>query len=533
MVFLRPLLGLIQGLLVYWFSHADFSAAGTIGAIVAFTFPLFAFQLKLPSRETVLQGTGLLIIMGWIYGYAMYHLSRLGQDTMSPVVLILTIQCVISALILLVFYCVAMEEKRFYFPYQTLFSEAWQLVLKILLAKLLILLTWYFFTFAAQLFKLIHISIIADLVESPPFTFIMPFFLFGIAMTILHQYEDILIKIRTVLLSFCYFLYPLLVVISLNFLLVAPFSPVQFADFWYVTIALLLINLLLFNGIFQEGLTKSPYPRWFTLVIYILFFLMTVYAFYILKFPLMEIYHYGFNPGDFLLLLLLLFLFAYHLSYSLAIFLSKKPWLDLIKKVNTIIALIIAFLYLVLALPVFDIMKLTAHLQLSRLLNDQPLINPAKINSHSSYLGGVNLQNANLAGKNLSHINFSKANLKGANLSQANLEGANLSQTNLIQANLNCANLQNANLSEANLTQARLSSANLKFAQLNKTNLGLANLAGANLMGASLNQVIFQQTNFTNADLNKVSGLTQENLIQACGRNVTLPDKLFLKPCTY
>lgn len=534
MTFLRPLLGFTQGFITYLIiTQAHLTGAGTVFALIALTFPLWGLQIKLPSQKMLFLGVGILILMGLVYGYAAYHLIHMMQASNSFLPYLLASQGLTSAFILFVFYCVIMEEEEVHFPYLTLFSESWQLILKILLGQFLVYLTWGLFILAAKLFELLGISLIANLVFSKPFTYIMLPFFFGIAMTILTHYEELLTKLRNILLAFCRFLYPIFVVISLSFLLVIPFAHKALGDFWPVIAGLSIINIMLFNGIFQAGFTLSPYARWFSILIYVSFIIFALYSLYILRFPLTDMHNYGFKPEIFLLFLQLLFLFAYHFCYSLAVFLSTKPWLSMIKNVNTTIALIMALIYLILALPLIDIGKISSKAQLSRLLNNKALINPQNPLSTSGYLVGANLRNANLEGRDLRHINFSGADLRGANLVKANLANADFSKANLSEANLNCANLQFVNFKEANLFLARLSSANLSLAQFDKTNLTMANFAGANLKNAWFNQVVFQKTNFTNADLSNTYGLKQNDLDKACGGNVALPDKLSIEPCSY
>ncbi|WP_172838947.1 pentapeptide repeat-containing protein [Legionella micdadei] len=532
MTYIRPILGFTQGLIVYLlFTQAHLSGAGTLFALIALNFPLWGLQIKLPNKKMVALGIGILISMGLIYGYAVYHLINLMHASSSYLPSLLAFQCALSAFILFVFYCVLMEEGRFHFPYLTLFSEFWQIILKVFLGQLLVYLTWALFILAAKLFELLGIFLISNWVFSKPFIYIMPSFFFGIAMTILYRYEDILTKLRNILLAFCRFLYPIFVVISLSFLLVIPFAHKIFADFWPVIVGLSIANILLFNGIFQAGFTQAPYARWFSILIYASLIIITLYSFYILRFPLSDMKNYGFKPEVFLLLLLLLFLFTYHLCYSLAVFFSKKPWLSMIRHANTVIALVIAITYLVLALPLVDIGKISSKAQLSRLLNNKAIINSQNTFSNPGYLVGVNLQKANLEGRDLRNINFSGADLRGANLVNANLENADFSKANLADVNLNSANLQFVKFKEANLVSAQLSSANLSFAQFDKTNLTKANFTGAILKNSWFNQAIFQQTNFSNADLSNAYGLGQSDLNKACGNNVALPEKLSIKPC--
>ncbi|WP_025386240.1 pentapeptide repeat-containing protein [Legionella oakridgensis] len=349
-------------------------------------------------------------------------------------------------------------------------------------------------TLAALLFQLLDIPFIQKIVFSPAFFYIMPPFFFGIAMTILHQYEQILTKLRNILLAFCKFLYPIFVVICLAFLLAIPFANRAFADFWPVIVVLSAFNILLFNGIFQAGLDKEPYVHWFCYLIYACFILSALYSLFVLKYPWLEMWNYGMTPLALLLLIALIIHALYNVSYSLAIFFSQKPWLSMIKPVNTMLALFIAVVYLILALPWFHIGKIAAHNQLARLLNNKPIINPQNPNLNQGYLVGANLQGANLQGRDLRNIDFSHANLQGANLSSANLEHANLQAANLSHSNLNKANLTRTQLSYADLSQA--------------------NLSNTELNRAWLNQAILNGTNLTNADLQQAFGLQQKTLIR-------------------
>lgn len=525
---LRPLLGFIQGLLTYLLiEQAHLSKATTAFVLVFFSVPLLGLQVKLPSLKKLPFALASLTALGLIYGYSAYRLVN-HQSDFTP---ILAFQCMISAFIVFVFYAVALEENKRDFPYSSLFTQAWQIVLKLTLGHFLVLLTWGLCFLAAVLFKLLNFHLVSDVVNSLLFIRVMPFFFFGLAMTILAQHEAILTKTRNLLLAFCQFLYPIFVMIGLSFLILIPFSSKAFTDYWQVIIFLSLINLFLFNGIYQAGLKTSPYSSWFTWFIYAFFLILSFYSLYILQFPVKELSHYGLKPLIFLKLLIILLLTAYSLCYSLAIFISQKPWLDLIKQSNVYLALTLALIYLLLTLPGFDLTKRSTKNQMTRILNNQEVCDSKNPGINPIFLVGMNLEQTNLAGKNLSYADFSQANLSGANLSQANLEQANFTGANLIGANLNGANLKSAKFNQSNLTKAKLANANLSQTYFQQTNLSFANLAGANLENTWFYQTIFAKTNFTNANLNNSSGLLQEDLDKACGINVTLPDNLIIKGC--
>jgi hypothetical protein len=353
MSLLKPLFGLLQGLATYiLIRYLDFSNATTFFAIIIITFPLFALQIKLPSRQNLLFGLGIIMAIALIYGITAYQLIKnITLHPQSYISGLLALQCAYSAFIAFIFYCVMVEEEGFRFPYSTLFTEAWQVVIKLILGTLLVLLTWGLCQLASLLFGLLEITQVHDVVYSEAFFYIMLPFFFGIAMFLLHSQEELMTKMRTILLAFCKFLYPIFAVISLCFFAVVPFAKIHFSDFWQVTLLLSSLSIILFNGVFQAGSKQSPYSRVWTLVIYAALIITTVYSFFIIKFPLLSLHQSGFSADYFLLIIILLILATYNLCYSLAIFFSKKPWLSLVKPANTLIAVVVAALYLVLAQP--------------------------------------------------------------------------------------------------------------------------------------------------------------------------------------
>jgi hypothetical protein len=508
--YVRPALGLLQGIIIYALVRSNLDLAVGLCAAIVLTFPLFCLQVKLLTRATFALGMSMLAVMAILYGIAGYHLASGFLKSATYIPLILAPQCILSAFIFFIFYCVAVEEGKLSFPYTSLFSESWQVVLKLILGNILVYWTWGLCWLAAGLFQLLGISLVYELVTSQAFHYIMPAFFFGISMTILYRYETIITKLRDIVLAFSKFLYPILVVISLCFLVAVPFANKAFSEFWMIIVLISALNIILFNGIYQAGVEQRPYPEWFCYCIYATFILLGVYSVYILKFPYAQIRDFGLKPAVFYALIALIFLCFYCIGYVAAIF-SKKPWLSLIKPVNTYIAMGIVLVYLLLALPGLNIDSLSAKLQGQRLLNNQPIVDTSQPAQWPAYLAGVNLQGANLQGKDLRNINFTNAHLKNANLSGANLEGSQLQQTDL--------------------TGANLSNANLKFARLTNVDLSNSNLSSANLFGASFSSVNLTKTNLSNSDISESYGLTQEDLDKACGQNVKLREQLTIKPC--
>ena len=375
--FIRPMLGLLQGSIFYFLIyHLSLRHVDMLFVAFVMIFPLFALQIKLPEKSTFFLALKILIPMTLVYGFTGYYLadalaSNVPYTTNWATYYLLAFQCCVSGFIIFVFYCTAMREKRLFFPYTTLFDEAWQVILKLFFGAILVYLTWGLFSIAAYLFILIGLPVLLDIVRSKAFVCIMLPCFFGIAMTILEENEGILTKMRNILLAFCKFLYPIFVVISVIFLAVIPFSSTKFSDIWLVSVLLSLLNIVLFNGIFQAGFDEPPYSRWFCRLIYTSMLLICFYSLYVVQFPWEVMRHYGFKSSAFLLQVFVIILALYQLCYCFAISFSKRPWLSMVKVSNTSLALIVALLYLVMAMPWFNIATIAANTERERIRNHQ------------------------------------------------------------------------------------------------------------------------------------------------------------------
>ena len=346
----RPLLGLTQGILLYFFiehlkNNPWFSAYSPkiTPFFIAMSFVLLSLQIKLPTKDTLKKGLSLLIAFAALYAATSYHLFTHLNNASA----ILMIQLGFSAFIFFIFYCGIVEEGRLRFPYDTLFNQLWQVLLKLSLGKLLVLLTWGLCALAGTLFQLLSITTIQTFVKGPVFICVLLPFFFGISMEILNQHEDILTKLRNIVLAFCKWLYPLFTIINLCFLLTVPFTTPAFSNYWNIIIILEVIHLILFNGIFQNGPDKAPYSRWFCYIIYASLLITFGYSVYVLKFPLLNMAQ---DKYSFFLLLSLSILTLYYFLYTLAIIISRHAWLSFIKKANTFMALFIAVMYVGLAI---------------------------------------------------------------------------------------------------------------------------------------------------------------------------------------
>jgi len=185
---------------------------------------------------------------------------------------------------------------------------------------------------------------------------------------------------------------------------------------------------------------------------------------------------------------------------------------------------------------------------------------------------GLSMRGSNFSGSDFSHANLSGGSLHLSNLAGASfhkaymmrvsgegviLQNAILRNTTLTEASLLSSDISNADLRRADLTRGNFSGSDFSGSVLKSCDAVDANFTGANFTDAKLNHgnfdgadftsaimvntdfgnavvshSIFQGANLSKADMSDVSGLTQEQLVGACGNAKTrLPEGLILSNC--
>ena len=135
---------------------------------------------------------------------------------------------------------------------------------------------------------------------------------------------------------------------------------------------------------------------------------------------------------------------------------------------------------------------------------------------------GAVFEDATLTEANLSHSSMRQANLHRAELARGIFRDSDFQSANLIGASAASVDFTRSNFDRARLDNVNLTGATLDAGQFTGVRFGFANLEDATV----------QDTNFSDADLTHVVGLTQVQLDTACGNmNTRLPDGLSLSYC--
>lgn len=178
-------------------------------------------------------------------------------------------------------------------------------------------------------------------------------------------------------------------------------------------------------------------------------------------------------------------------------------------------------------------------------------------NFAGSLFNNSNLSGGKLHGSDLTGAHFRKAMLYGVTGEQVIMRGAVLEDATLTEANLTHSSMRQANLHRAEMARGVFHDNDFQFANLigasaasvdfTRSNFDRARMDNINLTGATLDGGQFTgvrfgfanfadatllETNFSDADLTHVVGLTQVQLDSACGNmNTRLPDGLSLGYC--
>lgn len=295
-----------------------------------------------------------LLAIALFFAYPITYLSY--QPYSTGFYFLWFLQAQFSLFIVLSFYCSYYQAGNTTYP--QLFYHSWRILLSMTLASLFCLFVWGLLLLASLLFNLIGIQIIDKVIYSKAMFFIGSPVFFAVGISLLAQFESILNKVRQVVLSFATALYPLLLVIGLGYLLAVPFSPKPLSNYWGSIYLLIIIHLFLFNGVYQSGRTKPPYPKAVNLLLKLFILLQPIYLMYAMSHPISNLFH-DMTTADAYFAVIGTLLLAYSISYASAIIKTQPPgsWLPLICTINKVMAIVTAILFWLMATPIMNLEK--------------------------------------------------------------------------------------------------------------------------------------------------------------------------------
>jgi hypothetical protein len=379
------LIGFFQGLVgylgtTYWPNNNQLLQSLILGLITGIAVTGLAFQLVLSNRlEKYVQifAVGLGLLYASIAIWLIYQFPEKAQsNTWANVITASWVfSSVLLAYILFPFIQSWTKRQNNYYNYSDLYEHSWDNFFVFLVAGLLTGVYWLLIVLWAMLFKMLGITLFVDLFFSAPFAWLTLPVVFSLGIRIGRGHENIIGTLRQIALSLCHLLMPLTALITILFAISLPFTGLKpIWDTGYSTPILLCLlgaNILFINGVFQDGLKGNPYNLLVSRVVETSLILMPVYTLITIYSIYLRIDQYGFTPKRVYLTLLVLVAFCYSISYSWAVLKSTDVWLSKIKPANTVIALFISILIVLIHSPILNPVTWSAKNQFKRLVSGQ------------------------------------------------------------------------------------------------------------------------------------------------------------------
>lgn len=363
-------LGLVIGSLLYVISElmgaGSLRPAAQTGMAVCGVAALMSYRRGDEARVAAF-GIGLGVILGLILFYIRSLLGDLSDDT--PALALVASSLVVSYVALAFFQ--AWQEEGASLSYQALFVHAWSNVLVLgvaagfTLAAFLVLFLW------GAMFKLVGVSVFKDMFEAKLFAF--PFYgaVFGLSVALTREYERIILALRTLAVTLCRLLAPVLAVASLLFLLVLPFTGLQ--PLWAtgsatpILLCVIIASVLFVNAVVRYGQEDTGFPAVARYPVMAQLAVLPVFAVLAFYSTWLRVAQYGLTPEREYALVIVVVMGLHAFAYAAAVILGRAGWWRGIIRVNPVLAVVTVFAALAVHLPGVTPYHLSARDQYARL----------------------------------------------------------------------------------------------------------------------------------------------------------------------
>lgn len=259
-------------------------------------------------------------------------------------------------------------DRRFIAAYPSYFSPAWKHALQGVLSVIFTAIFWGLLYLGAALFKLIHITLLADMIGKPWFYWPATGVAFAAAVHLTDVRPAVVQGVRVVALTLLAWLTPLMAVLAGGFLLALPFTGLQ--PLWQTKAAATILLsaasmlILLVNAAYQDG-EKPPTAvlRWAVQAAGVILVPLVVLAGIGLW---LRIHQYGLTPQRILASAWAVIVVAYAAGYGFA---AVRPggWMKPLERTNVAAAWLILLVVALLFTPIADPARLSVADQVGRL----------------------------------------------------------------------------------------------------------------------------------------------------------------------
>mgnify|MGYP003118705871 FL=1 len=264
---------------------------------------------------------------------------------------------------------------RWRFDYSALYRHAWNNGLLLFMALVMLGVFWLLIWLWAGLFSMLGVDQFKRLFNSSGFVWLASATVVAAGLRIGLERGQVIDALRNVLQAMCRFLLPLTVVILLLFVVFLPFTGL--APLWAtrhatpILLALVFAHVALLNGVVQDGLQRSHYPRPLRLLTDASSMCLPLLAGLAMHALWLRIDQYGLTPDRVLAALLALVAMVHGLALVRAVIRRDAAWLSGLRQSNPPLALFAACLLVLMHVPALSPLHLSAASQYQRLLSDE------------------------------------------------------------------------------------------------------------------------------------------------------------------
>jgi len=281
----------------------------------------------------------------------------------------------VALFVLLPYLQCRLTHGRWAAPYAELFDHGWQNGLTLLLLIPFLALCWAVLWLWGALFKLVGVTLFADLFAQSAFVYLATGTMVGLGILVARTQQRPVQILQQIVFAVFKGLLPLLCFIALLFLTILPFTGLD--PLWQtrraasLLMTVVMLMLLFTNAVFQDGRPRqkaaSPYPQLLQRLVELGLATLPVYAFLALYALWLRVDQYGWTPQRLYVALLALVLAAYALGYSFSALRPAGGWLAPIMTINVSLSWLVIALIALLNSPVLDPFRISIASQLSRL----------------------------------------------------------------------------------------------------------------------------------------------------------------------
>lgn len=257
--------------------------------------------------------------------------------------------------------------------YQSLFLASWRNAVIFAVSFLFTAIFFGILHLGAALFDLLGIELFTNLLREEWFWVPAITLAFSFAIHVFRKISHLADNISVILQTLMKFLLPILVLVSLGFLITLPFTGLD--KLWetrsgsFLLLWLTALSLFFVNAIYHKGSENKPYQvllhRFVLIGVLILPLFSVISAYGIFS----RIGQYGFTPDRLWALSIWFILSCFTFSYAVGILRYRDNWLLAQSKINVVMGLVVLAFVLLVSSPILNFKAISSNSQMARYYN--------------------------------------------------------------------------------------------------------------------------------------------------------------------